>query len=192
MAKSAAELSDPDTAPEDFGPYGELASDALCREAERWLHREARLLDTEQFDTWLLEMVHPEVRYLIESREQRFRKERRYRQVATVPIFDDNYAFLQTRVTQCSSGMYWRMDPPEHYRRLVTNVEAFETGRDDRLAVRSNCLATRTRRVYEIDTFIYCREDLLARSDAGQWQLLQRHIEMDERCVSGRNMVMLL
>lgn len=192
MATQSAKMKDAGGPAQTFTQHTELAPEDKCREAERWLYREARLLDTEQFDSWLNELVHPDIRYLIESREQRYRKERRYQPGNAVPVYDDNFAFLKTRVDQFTSGMYWRMDPPEHYRRLVTNIEAFSTDRDDELAVRSNCLATRTRRVYEIDTFIYCREDRLRFSPEIGWQLILRHIDLDERCVSGRNMVMLL
>lgn len=176
----------------DFDHGYEYAPWESFREAELFLYKEARLLDTEQFDAWLNDLVDPDIRYLVLSREQRFRKEKRYKLSKYVPIYDDNFKFLATRVEQYTSKMYWRVDPPEHYRRLVTNIEVFKVDDEELLAVRSNCLASRARRVYEHDMFIYHREDVLRRSNGGELKLLRRCVDVDERCVSGRNLVMLL
>lgn len=132
MANDAAVAVKQDTAgtvpPEQYAP------DAVWREAERLLYREARLLDTERLSDWLEQIVDPTIRYMVVSRELRFRKEKRYGQPAEVFMYDDDYGFLKARVDQFHSGMQWRVDPPERYRRLVTNVEVFETGKDGEFA----------------------------------------------------------
>ncbi len=176
----------------DFGRLESAAPNELWTEAERFLYREARLLDTERLSEWLEKIVDPEIRYQVVSRELRYRKEKRYAGPAEVFMFDDDFAFLKARVDQFHSGMQWRVDPPERYRRLVTNVEVFQTGTEGELAVRSNCFATRARRAYEIDHFVYCREDLLRRCPFGTLRLVQRRIDFDERSVAGRNLVMIL
>lgn len=176
----------------DFGTLTDYAPQELFREAELFLYREARLLDTERLSEWLKELVDPSIRYRVISRELRYRKDKRYNAPAEVFIYDDDYTFLKTRVDQFHNGMQWRVDPPERYRRLVTNIEVFETGKKDEYAVRSNCLAVRSRRAYEIDQFIYCREDVVRRCPIGTLRLVQRRIDFDERSVAGRNMVMLL
>ena len=166
--------------------------DAACREVERLLHREARLLDTEQFSEWLEQVLDPTIRYVVVSRELRYRKERRYNAPAEVFLFNDDLAFLKARVDQFDSGMQWRTDPPERYRRLVTNIEVFLTGAKDELVVRSNVLAQRSRRAYEIDQFTCCREDLVRRCPAGTLRLVQRRIDFDERSIAGRNLLLFL
>lgn len=168
----------------------QYAPDEVWREVERFLYREARLLDTECLRQWLEEMVDQSVRYLLVSRELRYRRERRYQQAAEAFIYDDDYGFLETRVNQFYSGTQWRADPAERYRRLVTNIEVFLGVRPDELLVRSNCFAQRARRAYEIDTFVYCRDDVLVRDAAGGLKLKSRRIDFDERSVSGRNMAM--
>ncbi|MGB1560988.1 MAG: aromatic-ring-hydroxylating dioxygenase subunit beta [Sinimarinibacterium flocculans] len=190
MANDATLAVKPD--PAGSVPQEQYAPDAIWREAERLLYREARLLDTERLSDWLEQIVDPTVRYMVVSRELRFRKEKRYGQPAEVFMYDDDYDFLKARVEQFHSGMQWRVDPPERYRRLVTNIEVFETGKDGEFAARSNCLAVRTRRAYEIDQFVYCREDLLRRCPFGKLRLVQRRIDFDERSVAGRNLVMIL
>jgi naphthalene 1,2-dioxygenase subunit beta len=179
-------------APIDFGRLELCVDDAACREVERLLHREARLLDTEQFSEWLEQIVDPGIRYVVVSRELRYRKERRYNAPDEMFIFNDDFTFLKARVDQFNSGMQWRTDPQERYRRLVTNTEVFLTGKKGEFVVRSNLLAQRSRRAYEIDQFVCCREDLVRRDSAGTLRLVQRRIDFDERSVAGRNMLLFL
>lgn len=179
-------------APFDFAKFDLCVDDAVCREVERLLHREARLLDTEQFSEWLEKVLDPTIRYVVVSRELRYRKERRYGAPAEMFIFNDDFTFLKARIDQFSSGMQWRTDPPERYRRLVTNIEVFLTGKPDEFVVRSNLLAQRSRRAYEIDQFTCCREDVVRRCPAGTLRLVQRRIDFDERSVAGRNLLLFL
>lgn len=179
-------------APFDFRELAQCVDDAACREVERMLYREARLLDTEQFSEWLEQVVDLDIRYVVVSRELRYRKERRYNAPAEMFIFNDDHSFLKARVDQFYSGMQWRTDPPERYRRLVTNIEVFLTGAKDELVVRSNLFAQRSRRAYEIDQFTCCREDLVRRCPTGSLRLVQRRIDFDERSVAGRNMLLFL
>ena len=191
MANDAAAMTAANF-PYDFSKLEEHPSDEACRDVQRFLYREARLLDREQLGEWLELLVDPAIRYVVTSRELRYRNERRYTQPAEVFIYDDDYGFLKIRVDQSRSGMMWRADPAERYRRLVTNIEVFETGEDGEYAVRSNCLAQRSRRAYEVDQFIYCREDVLRRGSDGALRLAQRWIDFDERSVAGRNLALFL
>lgn len=179
-------------APFDFGKLELCVDDAACREVERLLHREARLLDTEQFSEWLEQVLDPTIRYVVVSRELRYRKERRYDAPVEMFLFNDDFTFLKARIDQFNSGMQWRTDPPERYRRLVTNIEVFLTGTKGEFVVRSNLLAQRSRRAYEIDQFTCCREDLVRRCPAGTLRLVQRRIDFDERSVAGRNLLLFL
>jgi naphthalene 1,2-dioxygenase subunit beta len=178
--------------PVDFSRLELCVDDAKCRAVERLLYLEARLLDSEQFSGWLEQVLDPAIRYVVVSRQLRYRKERRYAAPAEMFMFNDDFTFLKARVEQFNSGMQWRTDPPERFRRLVTNIEAFLTGNPSELAVRSNVLIQRSRRAYEIDQFTYCREDLLRRDSAGGLRLVQRRVDFDERSVSGRNLLVFL
>ncbi|WP_022978278.1 aromatic-ring-hydroxylating dioxygenase subunit beta [Nevskia ramosa] len=179
-------------APFDFNRLERCVDDSSCREVERLLHLEARLLDTEQFSEWMEQVLDPGIRYVVISRELRYRKERRYDAPTEMFLFNDDLTFLKARVDQFNSGMQWRTDPPERYRRLVSNVEVFLTGTDGERVVRSNVLAQRSRRAYEVDQFICCREDLVRRGPAGGLRLVQRRIDFDERSIAGRNLLLFL
>ncbi len=191
-AASPASTSRDVPAPFDFGKLDLCADDSTCREVQRLLHREARLLDTEQYSEWLEQVVDPTIRYVVISRELRHRKERRYNAPAEMFLFNDDFTFLKARVDQFNSGMQWRTDPPERYRRLVTNIEVFLQGTKDEFVVRSNVLAQRSRRAYEVDQFTCCREDLVRRCPAGSLRLVQRRIDFDERSIAGRNLLLFL
>ncbi len=172
--------------------FEKCVDDKMLREVEHFMLREARLLDTEQLKEWYEQMVSPEIRYVVTCTQLRNRNERRYTLPDKVYIYDDNYQQLGVRVTQFYDPQHWRVDPPEQYCRMVTNIEAFETDNKDKIFVRSNCLVTRARRAYEVDQFFYTREDLLIRSEQGNLTLLNRTIDYPERSVQGRNMLILL
>jgi naphthalene 1,2-dioxygenase subunit beta len=191
-AASPASASRKVPAPFEFSKLELCVDDAICRSVERLLYREARLLDNEQYSEWLEQVLDPAIRYVVVSRELRYRKERRYSAPIEVFIFNDDLAFLKARVDQFNSGMQWRTDPPERYRRLVTNIETFLTADPHELVVRSNVLIQRSRRAYEVDQFTYCREDLVRRDTSGGPRLVQRRVDFDERSVSGRNLLMFL
>lgn len=194
MVNAAAATNNTSAPRQDFSQLEDYASEAVSREVEKLLHREARLLDTERLSDWLDQIVDPTIRYVVTSRELRFRKERRYQAAPEVFLYDDDFTFLKARVDQFHGGMQWRVDPPERYRRLVTNIETFKLGGADReeYAVRSNCLTQRSRRTYEVDQFVYCREDIVRRCPAGTLRLVQRWVDFDERSVVGRNLLIFL
>lgn len=167
------------------------SADATLRaQAEAFLYLEARLLGSGQARTWLSEMVHPEVRYRVCSRQLRSSKDKRYEQPLEVFHFDDDFNALDRRVAQTESGLQWRSDPPETLIYIVSNVEAFA---DDETAgevrVYSNCLMIRDRRVYESDQFHYRREDRLRRGADGALRLLTRTVAYGQRFVQGKNLL---
>jgi 3-phenylpropionate/cinnamic acid dioxygenase small subunit len=161
-------------------------------EVEAFLFREARLLGTGRAREWLQEMMHPDVRYQVSSRQLRSAKDKRYAQPDEVFHFDDDFAALDKRVAQTESGLQWRSDPPETLLYLVSNVEVFGMDSSDDLSVYSNCLVIRDRRVYESDQFHYRREDVLRRDAAGTLQLRSRRVVYGQRFVQGKNLLFFL
>lgn len=82
-------------------------------EIERFLFREARLIDTEQEREWLETMVDPEIKYQVFSRQLRYRKDTRGSGDKEVYFFDDNYADLGHRIGLRETGTQWVADPPQ-------------------------------------------------------------------------------
>lgn len=173
--------------------YGSPASVDVYREAESFLYREARLLDSKMFRTWLGDMVSKDVRYIVTSTQLRSKNDHRYSLPDQVFLFDDDYYQLTIRVEHDLDPRNWRSDPQEKYCRFVTNIEAFETGSALKIITRSNCLLMRTRRSYQTDQFFCTRIDTLAKTTAqDEFKLESRTIDYPERCVSGHNMLVFL
>ena len=164
-------------------------AEPIRADVEACLFWEARLLGASRSRAWLTEMVHPEVRYQVSSRQLRSSKDKRYDQPGEVFHFDDDYSALDKRVAQTESGLQWRSDPPETLLYCVSNIEVFEGDAPGDLRVYSNCLMFRDRRVYESDQFHYRREDVLRRSAAGALQLLSRRVVYGQRFVQGKNLL---
>ena len=169
------------------------ASEETYHAVEKFLYKEARLLDSKMFRTWLKEAVAEDVRYIVTSTELRANNERRYDLPDQVYLFDDDYRQLAIRVEHDLDPQNWRSSPQEVYCRFVTNIEVFETDDPQEFTVRSNCLLIRSRRSYQTDQFFCTRVDVL-RQDAGtsEFKLKSRTIDYPERCVSGHNMLVYL
>lgn len=161
-------------------------------EVERFLFREARLVDSEREREWLETMVDPDVTYQVFSRQLRYRKDSRGSGDRTVYFFDDKYADLSHRVGLRETGVQWVADPPNRMRRIVGNIEVFQGERENEYRVYSNCMVSRHRMVYEQMSYAYGREDILRRATDGKLKLLQRVIDFDERFVRGKNLLFIL
>jgi len=127
--------------------YGELVEDfsdwqaddqAIEDVAERDLFRrlveqEARILDNLLFEDWL-KLFAPECAYWVPSTPERGDPRR---EIAV--MFDDRRR-LEDRIYRLRTGFAWSQAPASRTVRLITNVEAFATARDDARMLRSNFL----------------------------------------------------
>lgn len=172
--------------------YEENVDDETLREVERFLYREARLLDTGQLKLWHTELLSKNIEYIVTTTQLRKRDEKRYKQNDKVYIYCDDYQQLGVRVEQFHDPNHWRVDPPEKYCRMLSNIEAFKAKKEGEIYVRSNCLTSRARRLYEVDQFFYTRDDVLEKDASGELKLLKRNIDYPERSVQGRNMLLLM
>ena len=108
----------------------------VLREVQRFLYREARLLDERRFHEWL-ELLTDDIRYWMGSRTNRYPK--RSKAIAILEpdryvedditkedelaIFDEDRQTLGARVARLDTGMAWAEDPPSRTRHLITNIE---------------------------------------------------------------------
>ncbi len=114
--------------------------DRVVREVERFLYREARLLDERRFHEWL-ELFTEDVRYWMVTRADRYPKSSKA--VAALDpgwaaaependdalaILDESKATLAGRVARLETGMAWAEDPPSRTRHIIANIEV-ELGR---------------------------------------------------------------
>ena len=97
------------------------------------LEREARLLDQLRYDDWLA-LYAPECIYWVPSTPGAGDPRRE------ISVMFDDRRRLEDRIYRFRTGYAWSQAPASRTVRLVTNVEAFATARDDSRMLRSNFL----------------------------------------------------
>ena len=158
-------------------------------EIQCFLYKEARLFDNEGQREWLDDLVDPDIRYELLIQQERARNDRGSGG-KVLKAYDDSYEELDFRVKQFESGMQWMMTPIPRLRHFVTNIEAFQCDSESGdYKVYSNGVVYRSRKIYEEDTFVFAREDILRRDDSGNLRLLKRQINFDQRLVRGKNIL---
>jgi 3-phenylpropionate/cinnamic acid dioxygenase small subunit len=109
-------------------------ADPVARETFRMLlEREARLLDQLKYEDWLA-LYTAECIYWVPSTPNAGDPRR---EIAV--MFDDRRR-LEDRIYRLRTGFAWSQAPASRTVRLITNVEAFATARDDVRMLRSNFL----------------------------------------------------
>ena len=160
-------------------------------EVERFLIREARLLDQERLHEWLA-LLAPDIRYQLPVQEVRYRKDTKPIGSATgTYIYDDDYRLLEMRVKRMDTNMVWFEDPKTSNRRLIANIDAEWSDTDDEVDVYSTFLAYRNRRQNDETLLVGAREDRLRKTDEG-WKLAKRVIVLDQRVVQDKNLHLFL
>ncbi|MBT9461536.1 MAG: aromatic-ring-hydroxylating dioxygenase subunit beta [Rugosibacter sp.] len=164
----------------------------IYHEIEQTLYREARLICEERLREWLDTMIDQDILYQAVSRQLRVRKDSRYAAKDHVNIFNENYHYLAMRVTQSESPMQWTADPREIVRHFINNLEVYEGESPGEYKVFANCYVVRNRRIYEEMTYSYSRKDVWRKNAQGQFRLLKRLSEVDERFMRGKNLNFIL
>ncbi len=172
-----------------------VAGQAVDREThfdiERFLIREARLLDQERLHEWL-ELLTPDIRYLLPVNEIRYRDDTAAIGTATgTNIFDEDYRQLEMRVNRMDTKLVWFEDPKNIARRLITNIDAEWTEVTGEVDVYSTFLVYRNRRQRDETWLVGAREDRLRLTDDG-WRLAGRTILLDQRVVLDKNLHLIL
>jgi 3-phenylpropionate/cinnamic acid dioxygenase small subunit len=109
-------------------------ADPVARETFRMLlEREARLLDQLKYEDWLA-LYTAQCIYWVPSTPNAGDPRR---EIAV--MFDDRRR-LEDRIYRLRTGFAWSQAPASRTVRLITNVEAFATARDDVRMLRSNFL----------------------------------------------------
>jgi len=171
----------------------------VIRDVERFLYREARLLDERRFHEWLA-LFTDDVRYWMPMRNNRYPKiskaivildPDRYSEADLtrddeLAILDETKETLGRRIARLDTGMAWAEDPPSRTRHMLSNIEVEPGDAAAELKVSSNFLVYRSRAETEQDFYVGARQDVL-RQVNGAWKIARRKIILDQNVLLAKN-----
>ena len=151
------------------------------------LHREARLLDNEDFEGWLA-MLCEDISYRLELTSRRFRADRSTPlPLGPVVIFNADFGRLKLRIDRLKSGYVWAEDPPNFIRRAVSNVEVLATPAENEVRIHSVLVMHRNRIDGTTRLLTAGRTDLW-RSEGSARLLAARDIVLDHAVLPDSNL----
>jgi chlorobenzene dioxygenase small subunit/benzene/toluene dioxygenase beta subunit len=147
----------------------------LFVEIQRFLYREAGLLDRRDYAGWL-SLLADDIQYRVTAAVARDAGAT----AVDYAIIDEDKAGLKSRVDQISNPRLTRAEnPPSMVRRVVSNIEAFHSDKQDEFSVVSYLLAYRSRpSAPEGGFYVVARHDTLRRSRT-DWLLARRNAQLD-------------
>jgi 3-phenylpropionate/cinnamic acid dioxygenase small subunit len=144
-------------------------------EVERFLYREARLLDSLRFHEWL-ELFTDDAQYRMPTIENVQSVERAYQSDELhFGYINDDKQGLALRVSQLDTGLRHAEVPPSLTERLITNVLVELSEVSDEVDVCSNLLLFQVRHGRHETSFTGRREDRLRATDQG-WRIASRSV----------------
>lgn len=150
--------------------------DTLYIAIQRFLFREAALLDRRDYAGWLA-LLTDDIQYRVVAQVSRDAGAT----AVDYAIVDENLVGLKSRIDQISNPRLTRAEnPPSLTRRVVSNIEAQNADDGDGFAVTSYLLAYRSRpSMPEGGFYIAERHDVLHRAGA-DWRLARRLVRLDQ------------
>jgi len=160
----------------------------LQRDVERYLHREADLLDGREFRAWL-DLLTEDVHYWMPlHRNFCFGdvEDEHTREGRDLNWFDEGKFELTQRVEQILTGRHWAEEPVSRTSHMISNVEARAV---DERHVLASCrfLVYRNRTEAEWDLFVGKRSDRLRRENGG-FRIASRRIFLDQNVLLAKNL----
>lgn len=176
-----------------------LINKDVIRDVEQFLYREARLLDTRDFQGWL-NLLTEDIRYWMPVMSRRYPisskaisvldgtgcAENEFSEEGGLAILDETKESLARRISRMDTGMAWAEDPPSRTCHLISNVEVYEGDKKSELIVFSNFILYRTRSETEQDFYVGSREDCI-RSVQGELKISSRKIILPQNVLSAKN-----
>jgi 3-phenylpropionate/cinnamic acid dioxygenase small subunit len=150
---------------------------ALQFEVERFLYREARLLDERRLSDWL-DLLAEDIHYFMPIRRNiKYGDwDLEYSDPETeISYFDEGKDILTGRVRQLNTGVHWAEEPVSRFEHIVTNVEIVTTDVDE-VRVNSKFFCYQNRLTDEVQTFVGRRYDHLRRDPETGFKIAKRTI----------------
>jgi ethylbenzene dioxygenase beta subunit len=157
------------------GPKLNAVDSALLIEIQRFLVREAALLDGRDYHGWL-SLTAEDISYRVTAALARDAGT----PTVDYAIIDENLDGLKSRIDQISNPRLTRAEnPPSLMRRVISNIEAYHGELEGEFLVTSYLLAYRSRpRSPEGSFYVAVRHDLLRRKHT-DWRLAKRTVQLD-------------
>jgi len=143
-------------------------------EIQRFLAREAKLLDDNALEQWL-DLLSEDMHYFMPIRETIPRGPERPSSEPAFALFDDDKSSIRLRTRRILSNVAPTESPPPLTQRLITNILIDPADTTDEYNVRSNFLVHLERRGRHVSMFIGSREDVLRHSREG-WKIAKRRV----------------
>jgi 3-phenylpropionate/cinnamic acid dioxygenase small subunit len=159
-------MNDPKPIAVDGGIYIEI---------QRFLFREAALLDRREYGAWLA-LTTEDIQYRVTAAVSRDAGAK----AVDYSIVDENLVGLKSRIDQISNPRLTRAEnPPSMTRRVVSNIEAYHREAPSEFSAVSYLLAYRSRpSVPEGGFYVAERHDVL-RKTGSDWRLARRSVRLD-------------
>lgn len=153
----------------------------LEREIERFLYREADLLDERRYDDWL-DLIAEDIQYHMPIRRNiKFGEWERENTDPDSEIswINEGKRIIAGRVRQLNTGVHWSEEPVSRVRHIVTNIEVVEVDGDE-VKVRSRFIVYTNRLQDEVNWWVGKRDDVLRRDPETGWKIARRTILLDQ------------
>jgi 3-phenylpropionate/cinnamic acid dioxygenase small subunit len=150
--------------------------DRLYIEIQRFLFREAALLDLRDYIGWLA-LTTEDINYRVNAAVARDAGA----VAVDYSIVDEDALALKSRIDQISNPKLTRAEnPPSLTRRFVSNIEAYQGSTPGEVLATSYLLAYRSRSsVPEGGFYVAQRQDTLRKGASG-WRLARRLVQLDQ------------
>jgi 3-phenylpropionate/cinnamic acid dioxygenase small subunit len=152
-----------------------VVDDSTYLSIQRFLFREAALLDGRDYRGWLA-LATEDIRYRVYAMVARDAGAK----AVDYAIVDEDLVGLKSRIDQISDPKLTRAEnPPSMTRRVVSNIEAYAGEMTEHFLAKSYLLAFRSRPSSPAGGFYVAeRRDVLRRSEGG-WRLAKRDVHLD-------------
>jgi 3-phenylpropionate/cinnamic acid dioxygenase small subunit len=162
----------------------------LTWEAERFLYREADLIDTRRYEEWL-DTLHEDVVYFMpmvrNARHNELGAREATREGQDISWFEEGKWTLSKRIEQIRTGVHFAEEPVSRVTHHVSNVFVRGTQEADggwAMDVTSRLLVRQNRNQTESMVLSARRQDVLHRRGADGWKLRRREILLNENVLS--------
>jgi 3-phenylpropionate/cinnamic acid dioxygenase small subunit len=149
----------------------------LQNQVEKFLYREARLLDERRLTEWL-DLLAEEIHYFMPLRRNikfgdwdlEFSDPEN-----EISYFDEGKDILEGRVRQINTGVHWAEEPVSRFEHMITNIEIVSVDGDE-VQVNSKFFCYQNRLQDEVNHFVGRRYDLLRRDPETMFKIVKRKI----------------